>query len=70
MADLLTINTTTAAITVQGPTVNALDAIVFDGGVVVVALPTAVPTLDAKSLVALLVLLAAGGVWMARRLSS
>jgi hypothetical protein len=69
VADLLTINTTTAAITILGPTVNALDAIVFDGGVVVVALPTAVPTLDMESLAALLVLLAAGGLWMARRLT-
>ena len=69
-ADLLTINTTTAAITVVGPTVDSLDAIVFDGGVVVVTTATAVPTLDTMGLVALLVLLAGGGLWMARRLPS
>jgi hypothetical protein len=67
VADLLTINTTTAAITILGPTINNLDAIVFDG----IAAPAAVvPTLDTKGLLVLVALLAAGGLWMARRLAS
>jgi hypothetical protein len=66
-ADLVTINTTTAALTVVGPSVVNLDAIVFDG----IAAPAAVvPTLDTKGLIALVALLAAGGLWMARRLTS
>jgi hypothetical protein len=66
-AELLTINTTTGALTVVGPTVPRLDAIVFDG----TPAPTAVvATLDTKGLVALLVFLAVGGLWMARRLAS
>jgi hypothetical protein len=63
-SDLVTINTTTGALTVLGPSVANLDAIVFDG------VPAVVPTLETKGLLALLVLLAAGGLWMARRLAS
>lgn len=66
-SDLITINTTTGHITSLGPSVDNLDAIVFDGS----AAPAAVvPMLDAKMLAVLLLLLAAGGLFLSRRLVS
>jgi hypothetical protein len=63
---LITINTTTGAITDLGSSVNQLDAIVFDGAGVAPA-ATVVPTLDTWGLIALAVLLAGAAFWTRRR---
>ncbi|HEX5854584.1 MAG TPA: hypothetical protein VFZ57_03110 [Thermoanaerobaculia bacterium] len=65
-ANLITINTTTGHVTVIGPSVASLDAILFDGGT---APPSVVvPMLGERMLAILLLLLAAAGLWMSRRL--
>lgn len=68
-SQLLTINTTTAAITLLGPSITALDAIAFDGGAAPPPPTTSgapIPTLS-PALMALLALLVATGSWLALR---
>lgn len=69
-SQLLTINPTTAAITILGPSITALDAIVFDGGAAPPPPPTSsgipIPALS-PVMMALLALLVASGTWLALR---
>ena len=68
-SQLLTINPTTAAITILGPSVTALDAIVFDGGAAPPPPTTSgipIPALS-PAMMALLALLVATGTWLALR---
>jgi WD40 repeat protein len=65
-SQLMTVNTTTGAITILGPSVNSLDAIAFDGAVAPPSGPIAIPAMS-PGLMAALALLLAAGAWLTLR---